>query len=115
MPKYMTFASWSSASWARMIENPDDHVDVVRKLSDALGATLQSFHWLALAPHHHDILVIVDAPDSVTASAVNIAVGSTGAVHNIETYELFNEEQLGQALTLAADARNVYRPPGRHE
>ena len=56
-----------------------------------------------------------DAPDSVTASAVNMAIGSTGAVGNIETYELLTHEQLSQALALAADARQIYRPPGMHE
>lgn len=113
MPKYVTLASWSSASWARMIGNPDDHVKAVQELSSSLGATIESFYWLPLSPH--DVLIVVDAPDSVTASAVNIAVGSTGAVQNIETYELLSQDQFRQALTLAADGRKAYRPPGVHE
>ena len=113
MPKYVTLASWSSASWARMIDNPGDHVKAVQELSDALGATVESFYWLAQGPH--DVIITVDAPDSVTAKAVNIAVGSTGAVQNIETYELLTQEQLRQALTLAADGRRIYRPPGVQE
>jgi uncharacterized protein with GYD domain len=113
MPKYVTFASWSSASWARMINNPDDRIAAARELAAALGTTLESFYWLPLATH--DVLIMFDAPDSVTASAVNMAVGSTGAVKNIETYELLTHEQLNQALAIAADARQIYRPPGMHE
>ena len=110
MPKYVTFASWSSASWARMIDNPDDRINAAKEFADALGASLESFYWLPLAAH--DVLIMFDAPDSVTASAVNIAVGSTGAVNHIETYELLTQEQLRLALALAADARKVYRAPG---
>lgn len=113
MPKYVTFASWSSASWARMIENPDDRIAAAEDFAHAIGATLESFYWLPLATH--DVLIMSDAPDSVTASAVNIGVGSTGAVQNIETYELLTQEQLMQALAVAGDARRVYTAPGAHE
>ncbi len=86
MPKYVTLASWSAASWARMINTPDDRVAAARELADALGTTLETFYWLPLAAH--DVLIMFDAPDSVTVSALNVAVASTGAVQNIETYEL---------------------------
>jgi uncharacterized protein with GYD domain len=112
MPKYVTLASWSAASWARMINTPDDRVAAARELADALGTTLEAFYWLPLAAH--DVLIMFDAPDSVTASAVNMAVGSTGAVRNIETYELLTHEQLSEALALATDVRQIYRPPGEH-
>lgn len=113
MPKYVTLASWSAASWARMINTPDDRVAAARELADALGTTLETFYWLPLAAH--DVLIMFDAPDSVTASAVNMAVGSTGAVRNIETYELLTHDQLSEALALATDVRQIYRPPGQYE
>lgn len=113
MPKFVSLLSWSSASWARMINNPDDRVNAARQMCDAMGATLESFYWLPLSTH--DAVIIIDAPDTLSASAVTIAVTSSGAVHNIETYEALTQEQLKQALTLAADAREIYRPPGQYE
>jgi len=113
MPKFVTFASWSAASWARMIDNPDDRIAAAREFANALNATLETFYWLPLATH--DVLITFDAPDTITASAVNIAIVSTGAVNNIETYELLTQDQLKTALTIAADAKKIYRPPGQHE
>lgn len=96
-----------------MINSPDDRVAAARELAETVGASLETFYWLPLAVH--DVLIMFDAPDSVTASAVNMAVGSTGAVQNIETYELLTHQQLSDALAVAADARKMYRPPGQHD
>jgi uncharacterized protein with GYD domain len=60
----------------------------------------------------HDEIVIADVPDSVSA-ALSIAVTSMGAVKNVQTHELLTQEQLSQALQLAKDATQAYRPPGQ--
>jgi len=113
MPKYVSLFSWSSASWARMISNPDDRISMARQLCEALGASFESLYWLPLAPH--DALVIFDGPDAITAAGVTAAVESTGAVQGIQTYELLTQEQLHQALAVATDAKKVYQPPGMRE
>src|SRR5271170_4944448 len=110
MPKYVSFVSWSSATWTRMIDNADDRIAETRRVLEAFGGTLESAYWMPLATH--DAILIADVPDTITAAAVTFAVLSTGAEHSIETYELPTQDQLREALTLAEDARRIYRPPG---
>lgn len=113
MPKYVSFVSWSSATWTRMIDHADDRIAEMRRVLESFGGTLESVYWLPLATH--DLLLIADVPDTVTAAAVTFAVTSRGAERMIETYELLTVEQLSDALTMAADARRIYRPPGELE
>ncbi len=57
-------------------------------------------------------ILIADVPDSVSAAAVSIAITSTGAVQNLQTYELFSREQMSEMLLLAKDVSAMYAPPG---
>jgi hypothetical protein len=52
-------------------------------------------------------------PDSVSAAALSVAVGSTGAFKHLETHELFDQDQLGQMLTQAREASQAYQAPGQ--
>jgi uncharacterized protein with GYD domain len=110
MPKYATIFSYSSGSWARMIQTSDDGIDALRQLLESQGASLESVYFMPLGLPAG--IVIVDTPDSVTAAAVSVAITSTGAVQNLQTYELFTQEQVREMLFLAKDGLQIYRPPG---
>jgi uncharacterized protein with GYD domain len=113
MPKYASIFSYSSGSWARMIKNLDDGIPAFRQVLESMGGSVESVYFMPLGITAG--MVIVDTPDSVTAAAVSIAVTSTGAVQNLQTYELFTPEQTGEMLLLARDAVQLYRPPGHEE
>src|SRR5262249_51494850 len=110
MAKYAIFFTYSSDTWARMIKSPGDRTAAVRQLAESVGGSIESIYWMFGA---HDGIVIADAPDSVGAAALSVAVGSSGAFNQLETHELFNKDQLGQMLRRAKDAVRVYRPPGQ--
>jgi uncharacterized protein with GYD domain len=110
MPKYAIFFTYSSDTWAQMMKNPGDRAAAVRQLADSVGGSLESLYWMFGA---HDGIAIADVPDSVSAAALSVAVGSTGAIKDLETHELFTQEQLNQMLLRAKDAAQVYQPPGR--
>ncbi len=112
MAKYAVFFTYSSDAWARMINNPGDRTAAaaVRQLADSVGGSLESAYWMFGA---NDGIVIVDAPDSVRAAAVSVAVGSTGSFKHLETHELFTQDQLGQVLSHARNAAQAYQPPGQ--
>jgi uncharacterized protein with GYD domain len=110
MAKYAIFFTYSSEAWARMIDTPGDRMAAVRQLADSVGGTIESAHWMFGA---HDGIVVADIPDSVRAAAISVAVGSTGSFKHLETHELFTQEQLGDILSRAKDAKNAYTPPGR--
>lgn len=110
MAKSAVFFTYTSDTWARMINNPGDRTAAVRQLADSVGGSLESAYWMFGA---HDGFAVVDVPDSVRAAALSVAVGSTGAFKNLETHELLTQDQLGQMLSHARDAAQAYQPPGQ--
>lgn len=110
MAKCACFFSYTSDAWARMINSPGDRTAAVRQLVDSVGGYVESVYWMLGT---HDGILIADAPHSASASALSIAVTSTGAFKNVQTHELLTQEQLSQTLQLAKDATQVYRPPGQ--
>jgi uncharacterized protein with GYD domain len=82
-------------------------------MCEAFGGTLDSIYWLPLAPYN--MLIITDMPDTITAAAITFAIMSKGAEVRAATYQLLTQEQFSDALQLAADARQIYRPPGEHD
>lgn len=111
MPKYASIFSYSTGSWARMIKTGDDGVAAFRELLESVSGSLESVYFMPLGIPAG--IVIVDTPDSVTAAAVSVAITSTGAVQNLQTYELFTQEQFSEMLLLARDGTQIYRPPGQ--
>ncbi len=61
----------------------------------------------------HDGMCIFDAPNPIKAGAVSVAVGSTGTFKDLETRELFTQDQLAELLGAARECRQRYEPPGR--
>ena len=110
MAKYAFFFSYSSDAWARMMKSPSDRTAAVRQLADSLGGSLESMYWM-FGPY--DGIVIADVPDSVGAAALSVAVTSTGSFKQVETHELFTQEQLGQMLSRAAEGTQGYQAPGQ--
>ncbi len=110
MAKYAFFFSYSSDAWARMIKSPGDRTAAVRQLADSLGGSLESMYWM-FGPY--DGIVIADVPDSVGAAALSVAVTSTGSFKQVETHELFTQEQLGQLLSRAMEGTQGYQAPGQ--
>lgn len=111
MAKYVVFFTYSSDSWERLINNPGfDRAAAMRRLADALGGTLESIYWMSGT---YDGFDIIDVPDSVTAAALSVTMTSTGAFNRVETHELFDERQIGQALEKSKDSRETYRAPGQ--
>jgi uncharacterized protein with GYD domain len=110
MSKYAIFFTYSSDTWARMISNPGDRTAATRRLADSVGGSVDSLYWMFGA---HDGILIADVPDAVSAAALSVAVGSTGAFKQLETHELFTQDQLGQMLARAGQAAQAYQPPGQ--
>ena len=110
MARYVVFFTYSSEAWARMIQSPGDRTAKVRQLADSVGGSVECLYWM-FGPY--DGLGIIEAPDSISAAALSITIGSTGAFKNVETHELLNQEQLSQVLSRSKDATQAYQPPGQ--
>jgi uncharacterized protein with GYD domain len=79
-------------------------VDAVSAMLEAMGGSLESFHF---AFGDSDVFAIADLPDDEAAAAVGITINSSGAV-STRTTKLLTVEQVDEALGRAVD----YRPPG---
>jgi uncharacterized protein with GYD domain len=79
--------------------------EAVEQLVKTMGGTLESFYY---AYGDDDFFIIVDVPDSVTTTAVSLAVNATGAV-SFKTIVLITPEEVDAAVKKSVS----YRPPGQ--
>jgi uncharacterized protein with GYD domain len=110
MTKYIAIFTYSSGSWARMINSPGDRTAAAAKMLEIFGGTLECLYWQLGT---HDGYAIGDVPDSVTAEAVAAAMTKSGSFKSVEAHELLTQEQLIETLDLARDAGQVYEVPGQ--
>jgi uncharacterized protein with GYD domain len=109
MSRFMIKFTYSSGSWARMINVADDRSRAGRLLMESLGGSLERIDWDV---ENCAAYAVAELPDSVTAAAVLTATARTGAFIGVEAHELLTQEQMRDVLMLARDAAQVYEPPG---
>ena len=107
MPLYLTRFSYTPETWARLIANPEDRRKAATQYIESVGGKLHGF-WYAFGSH--DGINLWEAPDNVSIAAVVLAIGSGGAVTNLETTVLLTVEEAMDAMARAQDIK--YRPPG---
>jgi uncharacterized protein with GYD domain len=76
----------------------------VEKVVEGLGGKVEGFYF---ALGEHDVYVIAELPDTVTATAVSLTVNASGVVA-LQTVELLTPEQVDEASKKSVE----YRPPG---
>ena len=109
MPKFAILGSYSPEAWTRMIDNPKDRTEAVRKLAKSAGGTLESFYLMLGAD---DFILIIDAPDVASAAAASVAATSAGGVRNLRTIQLVEWSAAPALLAKAKAARAEYQLPG---
>ena len=113
MPKYALFFTYTSEAWDAMVGKPErDRAAYARAVIEAEDGRMEAIYWM-FGPH--DGMCIFDAPNSVVAGAVSVAVGSTRSFKHLETRELLTQEQLGEMLAVTRDSRPRYRPPRQRD
>ena len=107
MPLYLTRFSYTPATWARLMQNPEDRRAAATQYIESVGGKLHGF-WYAFG--EHDGYNLFEAPDNVSMAATAIAIGSGGALSSIQTTALMSVEDTLAALKKASSIK--YRPPG---
>ena len=107
MTLYLTRFRYTSATWARLIDTPEDRRQAARTYIESVGGTLHGF-WYAFGPH--DGYTLWEAPDNVSMAAVALALAAGGALDPVETTVLMSVEETMEALGRAQQVK--YRPPG---
>jgi uncharacterized protein with GYD domain len=107
MPLYLTRFSYTPATWAKLIKNPEDRREAAKQYIESVGGKLHGF-WYAFG--EHDGYTLWEAPDNVSMAATALAIGAGGALSAVQTTVLLTVEETVAALQMASSIK--YRPPG---
>lgn len=107
MPFYLTRFSYTPATWAKLIKNPEDRRTAAKQYIESVGGKLHGF-WYAFGDH--DGYNLWEAPDNVSMGAVAMAISAGGALSSIQTIPLLTIEETMAAMKKASTIS--YRPPG---
>lgn len=107
MPMYLTRFSYTPATWARLMKNPEDRRAAATQYIESVGGKLHGF-WYAFG--RHDGYSLWEAPDNVSMAAVALAIGGGGALSSFETTVLLTVDETLAALGKAQEIR--YQAPG---
>lgn len=107
MPFYLTRFSYTPATWARLIDHPEDRRKAATQYIEKVGGKMHGF-WYAFGDH--DAYTLWEAPDNVAMAATALAITGGGALSSFETTVLLTVEETLDALRKASSI--AYRPPG---
>ena len=107
MPYYLTRFSYTPATWAKLIENPEDRRTAAKEYIEGVGGKLHGF-WYAFGDH--DGYNLWEAPDNVSMAATALAISAGGALSATHTTVLLSVEETLAALKKASTIS--YRAPG---
>ena len=105
MGKYLVTASYTAEGAKGLLKDGGTkRLQVVRELLKGAGATLDAGYF---ALGEQDVILIVDAPDHASVTAIALATNSSGAVR-VNTTVLLTPQEVD-----AATKKSVkYTPPG---
>jgi uncharacterized protein with GYD domain len=101
MAFYLIQASYTPQSVAAMIKSPQDRAAAVRPMIERAGGKLQGL-WFAFG--EFDIVAIAEMPDNVSATAISMAIGASGAMSSYRSTPLMTSAEAVEAMKKAAAA-----------
>jgi len=105
MPFFLHQVSYTPEAMARLIANPQDRGEAVRGPIERLGGRIKDVYF---AFGQHDVVMITEMPDSVSAAAIAMAFAAGGACHNCQTTALMSIAEGMDAMRKAASCG--YKP-----
>ncbi len=108
MPFYLTRFSYTPATWAKLMQNPEDRRNAAKTYIESVGGKLHGF-WYAFGDH--DGYNLWEAPDDVSMAATALAINAGGAISSMQTTPLLSVEDTLAALKKAGSIK--YQTPGR--
>ena len=104
MPLYMSTFGYKPEVWAGLIKSPENRERRVREILEDAGCKL---HGLWYAFGEADGFALIEAPDHARAAGLAIAITSSGAFRKFETTLVITQDELLEALKVAADVHYV--------
>jgi uncharacterized protein with GYD domain len=106
MAYYMIQTAFTAEAWAKMIKMPQNRADQVRPMIEKLGGKLEGY-WTCFGDY--DNVLIVQAPDNISAAALSLAAAAGGALRAAKTTPLLTMNETMEAMKRAA--KEEYKAP----
>ena len=106
MAFYLIQASYAVPAAASMVKNPQDRSAVVKAMLEKAEGKLHGF-WQSFG--EYDVVAIAEVPDNVSAAAMAMAIGSSGAMSAYRTTPLLTVAESVAAMKKASGI--AYQPP----
>ncbi len=105
MPKFLIQATYTAEGLRGVIKDTaSGRKAAVTRMIEAAGGKVEGFYY---ALGDYDAVLIVDAPDKITGTALALAASASGLVRTSSTV-LLTPEEMDQAIAKSVD----YVPPG---
>lgn len=106
MAYYMIQTAFTADAWSKMIKTPQDRAQQVRPMIEKLGGKLEGY-WTCFGDY--DAVLIVQAPDNISAAALSLAAAAGGALRAAKTTPLLTMDESVEAMKRAGKAE--YKAP----
>jgi len=97
MATYIVLASFTDQG-IRNVKETTKRADAVKEAAKKFGITAKEFYWTMGS---RDVVVIFDAPDDASMTALNMSIGSGGNVRT-ETLRAFTRDEMNAVLAKVA-------------
>jgi uncharacterized protein with GYD domain len=104
----MLQASYTADAKTALAAKPQDRQQGVAALIERLEGKLESLYFCV---GEYDVMVIFEAPDTVTAVAASLAAASPGHLAKVLTTPLLTNDEMMRAMEKAS--RQAYKGPSR--
>lgn len=106
MSFYLLQVSYNAAAIKAMVDHPHDRAEAARKGIESLGGKMHAFYF-AFGPH--DVVVIAEFPDNVSAAATSMALGASGQYAKAETTVLMT---VAESMAAMKKTQSIsFKPP----
>src|SRR5206468_1438955 len=85
MAHYLIEVAYTSEAWKNLVKKPEDRTKAIRPVIEKLGGSLERA-WFAFGDH--DLILILEMPDNVSAAAFSLAAAAGGALRSLKTTPL---------------------------
>ncbi len=108
MSFYMFQWRYKEAALKAMVEHPQDRSEAARAAVEAYGGKLHHFFF---AFGEFDGVAIAEFPDTESATAAALTIGTGGAASATKTTVLISTEEAVRAMEKVGTGRSGYTPP----
>lgn len=110
MPHYMMTWSFTPVAAKALAGTPQDREAPARQVVEAFGGRMLCYFFML---GERDGMLVAEFPDTESAAACSLQVGSTGAFSAFETRALLTAEEGRRVMErVKATGSGSYRPPG---